>query len=106
MNLPLTVPILISEPSTLRAYDAKKVVALRGASNQPETLCSAASLFRSHGGQRRDEILIETKEVLDAVTVAGEWSRSIKFVHGFVELLMRLSQLMRYDVNVMKIGEI
>ena len=43
--------------------------------------------------------------MLDAVAVAGEWSGTIEFVHGFVEFLMRLSQLMRHDVNVVEIGE-
>ena len=35
------------------------------------------------------EFLIEAEEVFDAVAVAGEGSRTIEFVHGFVEFLMR-----------------
>ena len=43
--------------------------------------------------------------MFDAVAVAGEGSWAIEFVHGFVEFLMRLSQLMWHDVNVVEIGE-
>ena len=43
--------------------------------------------------------------MLDAVAVAGEGGCAIEFVHGFVEFLMRLSQLMRHDVNIVEIGE-
>ena len=44
--------------------------------------------------------------MLDAVAVAGEGKGAIEFVDGFVEFLMRLSQLMRHDVNVVEIGDV
>src|SRR5271157_1757431 len=65
----------------------------------------SAGQLKSCGNQRRYELLVKAEEMLRAVTITTEGSRTIELVHGVIKGTVGFTQLRRHGIDIVEIGK-